>query len=189
MRSQPRAIAASPARTTSSSSSSTRPATRDPAGNEAAAPLSYSVVYDPLPPALELDVSPLTNDCEGDVTVRLRDAESNALLSATVTASPDPAARVIAYSGSPGADLTIPVAVAPSGIDSASEPSPDLSGTDYSDGEYVLNARALDRAGNVAQVSRTVVVDRTPPVVMSATCPGCLLRDDGKLTARAPLSA
>jgi hypothetical protein len=154
----------------------------DAAGNETPfavqSPHSYLAKYDPLAPRVQVSVPSLTNDCEGTVTVDVTDLDNEEIATLDVST---PEGETGAYAGVPAVNPTVTFDVAPAGIDCVATPNADFSSTAFPDGDYVVTATAGDRASNLAEVSRTVRVDRTAPALVSVTCSDCSAADDGTL--------
>lgn len=111
------------------------------------APAEATVLHDARPPALAFQAPPAGAHVRGTVGVRAQATDSDRV--ATLTLAVGPRALAAALSPEPPAASVTGVA--------------DWSTTEHGDGPHTLGATAADRAGNLASVSRLVVVDNTPP--------------------------
>lgn len=138
----------------------------DAAGNVSSSPLSYTVRYDPLPPRIGVDVPPFVSECDGTTDVVIDDLDGNDLTQVTTYTQLD---TLDDYAlPTPGAQVTRSVSLAP-----ALGACPDNIDPSRPDGAYVVTVQATDRAGNVALVSQTVLVDRVAPAIVAVACPDC----------------
>jgi sugar lactone lactonase YvrE len=111
--------------------------------------LPIAITQDASPPMLALESPPTGAVVRGTVTVRARAVDTVSQL-ARIELSV--AGQALPASLAPA--LPTVLATASAAWSSASAP----------DGIHTLTARATDRAGNTTSVSRTLVVDNTPPV-------------------------
>ncbi len=111
------------------------------------APAEATVLHDAVPPALSFQAPPAGAHVRGTVGVQAQaaDADRVATLSLTIAGQPLSAG----LTPEPPAPTVSAVAVWPT--------------AERGDGPLTLGAAATDRAGNLASISRLVVVDNTPP--------------------------
>jgi sugar lactone lactonase YvrE len=111
-------------------------------------PAEVSVVHDGTAPGIALQAPPAGAFVRGSVTVRADAADAG---SGVATLGLSAAGRALATTMAP--PLPAPAASASATWDTAG----------VADGTQPLTALAVDRAGNAASVTRTVIVDNTPP--------------------------
>jgi sugar lactone lactonase YvrE len=125
------------------------------------APGEAVVLHDAVPPALVLQAPPAGSHVRQVVEVRAQAGDSDSVSTLSLTAD--------------GQHLGASLAPEP--------PAPSVTATGawtttgLADGTHTLGAAAADRAGNIAAVTRTVVVDNTPPDSEIAAGPSSVTPD------------